>query len=232
MGYADLGCMGATDIKTPNIDLLATQGVKFSDFYANAPVCSPTRCGFITGRWQQRVGFEWALGYTAERRRLIDGQWKSVDGISWSRVIPQDPYFSPRGGIGGSVFELNEKIFVVGGFNYEGEVLDERRIWGDVWSGAEGLTSWQMLGSIPNPLSYSSVAVWDERIWIVGGYTPLGGNSNEISFSDDGANWSTLSCSPIMPTHAATIWATPKGLIIGPGNEFQSAIWIIEKDDD
>jgi len=158
--------------------------------------------------------------------------WKSVDGISWSRVIPQDPYFSPRGGIGGSVFELNEKIFVVGGFNYEGEVLDERRIWGDVWSGAEGLTSWQMLGSIPNPLSYSSVAVWDERIWIVGGYTPLGGNSNEISFSDDGANWSTLSCSPIMPTHAATIWATPKGLIIGPGNEFQSAIWIIEKDDD
>jgi len=40
--------------------------VKFTDFYANAPVCTPTRCGFITGRWQQRVGFEWAMGFSAE----------------------------------------------------------------------------------------------------------------------------------------------------------------------
>ena len=61
MGYADLGCMGATDIRTPNVDRLAREGVRFTDFYANAPVCSPTRCGFITGRWQQRVGFEWAV---------------------------------------------------------------------------------------------------------------------------------------------------------------------------
>lgn len=37
MGYGDLGCMGATDIKTPHIDRLATEGVKFTDFYANAP---------------------------------------------------------------------------------------------------------------------------------------------------------------------------------------------------
>lgn len=75
MGYADLGAMGATDIRTPNIDRLATEGVKMTDFYANAPVCSPTRCGFITGRWQQRVGFEWALGYTAEQEKLVDGVW-------------------------------------------------------------------------------------------------------------------------------------------------------------
>ncbi len=88
MGYGDLGCMGATDIRTPNIDRLATQGVKFSDFYANAPVCSPTRCGFVTGRWQQRVGFEWALGYTAERRRLIDGQWRTIDQMHHGIGLP------------------------------------------------------------------------------------------------------------------------------------------------
>ncbi len=88
MGYGDLSCMGATDIRTPNIDRLATQGIKFTDFYANAPVCSPTRCGFITGRWQQRVGFEWALGYTAERRRLIDGQWRSVDQMHHGIGLP------------------------------------------------------------------------------------------------------------------------------------------------
>ena len=52
MGYGDLGCMGCKDIATPNIDRLANEGVRFTDFYANAPVCSPTRCGFITGQWQ------------------------------------------------------------------------------------------------------------------------------------------------------------------------------------
>jgi arylsulfatase A-like enzyme len=75
MGYADIGCYGAKDIRTPNIDRLAREGVKFTDFYANAPVCTPTRCAFITGRWQQRVGFEWAMGFTAEQFRRVGGQW-------------------------------------------------------------------------------------------------------------------------------------------------------------
>ncbi|MEW6306656.1 MAG: sulfatase [Verrucomicrobiota bacterium] len=78
MGYADIGCYGAKDIRTPNIDRLAREGVKFSDFYANAPVCTPTRCGFITGRWQQRVGFEWALGFTAEQTRRVGNEWVKV----------------------------------------------------------------------------------------------------------------------------------------------------------
>ena len=75
MGYADLGCMGAKDVRTPNIDRLAREGVKFTDFYANAPVCTPTRAAFITGRYQQRVGLEWALGYSAEQYRRQDNRW-------------------------------------------------------------------------------------------------------------------------------------------------------------
>jgi arylsulfatase A-like enzyme len=75
MGYADLGCYGAKDIRTPNIDRLAREGLRFTDFYANAPVCTPTRCGFMTGRWQQRVGLEWAMGFTAEQARRVDGKW-------------------------------------------------------------------------------------------------------------------------------------------------------------
>src|SRR5437867_10168029 len=74
MGYADLGCMGATDIRTPNIDRLASEGLKFTDFYANAPVCTPTRTAFMTGRWQQRVGFEWAMGFQAEQFRRVNGK--------------------------------------------------------------------------------------------------------------------------------------------------------------
>lgn len=88
MGYGDLGCMGATDIRTPHIDRLAREGVKFTDFYANAPVCTPTRCGFITGRWQQRVGIEWALGYSAEQQKLIDGQWRPHTDIHHGIGLP------------------------------------------------------------------------------------------------------------------------------------------------
>src|SRR5580704_15669427 len=61
MGYADLGCYGCKDILTPNIDRLAKQGARLTDFYSNGPVCTPTRAGLMTGRWQQRVGLEWAI---------------------------------------------------------------------------------------------------------------------------------------------------------------------------
>ncbi len=79
-GYGDLGCYGGKDIKTPNLDRLATEGVRFENFYSNAPVCSPTRCAFITGRWQQRVGFEYAMGYGAENFVRQNGEWvRSTD---------------------------------------------------------------------------------------------------------------------------------------------------------
>ena len=58
LGYGDVGSYGAPDAKTPNIDRLAREGVKFTDFYANHANCSPTRTGFITGRYQQRYGIE------------------------------------------------------------------------------------------------------------------------------------------------------------------------------
>jgi arylsulfatase A len=81
MGYADLGCMGAKDIRTPNIDRIAAEGVKFTDFYANAPVCSPTRAGFMTGRWQQRFGLEFAFGYQVEQFRRVGGEWVAEPDI-------------------------------------------------------------------------------------------------------------------------------------------------------
>lgn len=61
MGYGDLGSYGATDVNTPNIDRLAHEGVLLTDFYA-APQCTPTRASLITGRYQQRVALERAMG--------------------------------------------------------------------------------------------------------------------------------------------------------------------------
>ncbi len=66
LGYADLGCYGGRDIPTPNIDSLAANGARFTNGYVTAPVCSPTRAGLMTGRYQQRFGHEFNPGSTPE----------------------------------------------------------------------------------------------------------------------------------------------------------------------
>jgi len=49
LGYGDLGCYGQTQIKTPNLDKLAAEGLRFTDFYAGSTVCAPSRCALMTG---------------------------------------------------------------------------------------------------------------------------------------------------------------------------------------
>ena len=63
MGWTDLGCFGSTFYKTPNIDRLAGQGMKFTDAYAACPVCSPTRASILTGRYPARLHLtDWLPG--------------------------------------------------------------------------------------------------------------------------------------------------------------------------
>src|SRR5215470_8893186 len=64
LGYADVGCYGRPDLKTPNIDRIAARGVRFTQGYANSAVCSATRTALITGRYQYRlrVGLEEPIG--------------------------------------------------------------------------------------------------------------------------------------------------------------------------
>lgn len=58
LGTYDLGCYGATEVRTPRIDRLAAEGVRFLDYYAAAPICSPSRAGLLTGRYPRRFGME------------------------------------------------------------------------------------------------------------------------------------------------------------------------------
>lgn len=61
-GYGDFGSYGAPDVRTPNIDRLAREGVRLTDFYANGATCTPTRAALMSGRYQQRVELEAPLG--------------------------------------------------------------------------------------------------------------------------------------------------------------------------
>ncbi len=54
LGYGDLGCYGAEDIKTPNIDSIAQNGIRFTDAYSTSPVCTPARFSLMTGRYPSR----------------------------------------------------------------------------------------------------------------------------------------------------------------------------------
>ena len=62
LGYGELGVQGSKDIPTPNIDSIAKNGVRFTNGYVSCPVCSPTRAGLMTGRYQQRFGHEFNPG--------------------------------------------------------------------------------------------------------------------------------------------------------------------------
>ena len=55
-GYGDLSCMGNTDFRTPHLDRLAASGARFTNWYANSPVCSPSRASLLTGRYPGNAG--------------------------------------------------------------------------------------------------------------------------------------------------------------------------------
>ena len=57
-GYADFGFQGSKVMKTPHLDQLAKEGMKFNQAYVSASVCGPSRAGLLTGKYQQRFGFE------------------------------------------------------------------------------------------------------------------------------------------------------------------------------
>lgn len=61
LGYGDLGCYGATRQRTPNLDRMAAEGVRFTDFYMSSPVCSPSRASVLTGCYHVRTGVNHVL---------------------------------------------------------------------------------------------------------------------------------------------------------------------------
>ena len=81
LGYGDLGCYGAKDIRTPNIDALAAEGIRFEQFYANCTVCSPTRASLLTGCYPELVGVPGVI------RTHVANDWGFLDPDA--RLLPE-----------------------------------------------------------------------------------------------------------------------------------------------
>jgi arylsulfatase A-like enzyme len=69
-GWADLGVFGATDIRTPNLDRLASEGMRFTNFYVASPVCTPSRAALLTGAYPKRVGLGVGVYFPDDQRGL------------------------------------------------------------------------------------------------------------------------------------------------------------------
>lgn len=123
LGYGDIGVHGGKDVPTPHIDALAARGVRCTNAYVSAPYCSPSRAGFLTGRYQTRFGHEFnphvgeegKLGLPLEQRTIADhlrsagyatglvGKWhQGFDAAHHPQSRGFDDYFG----------------FLVGGHNY------------------------------------------------------------------------------------------------------------------
>lgn len=112
MGYGDPSCYGGKLFKTPNIDRLATEGIRFTDGYVSAPVCSPSRHGLLTGAYQQRFGVQWN-----------HDTWK-IPGRENERVVPLsqkhiDQAFKAAGYVTAMAGKINMEDYPNTTFDYE-----------------------------------------------------------------------------------------------------------------
>ncbi|HMQ46923.1 MAG TPA: sulfatase [Saprospiraceae bacterium] len=80
LGYGDLGCYGHPTIKTPNLDRLAQEGLKFTQFYSSSPACSASRYSLLTGRYPVYSGFDWVL-YPQSQAGLSTKEWTLAEAL-------------------------------------------------------------------------------------------------------------------------------------------------------
>jgi len=130
LGYNDLGCYSNRIINTPNIDNLAKNGIRFSDFHSNGAVCSPTRAALMTGRYQQKAGIEGVVTAKSHRNTGISTNETTIadffkthnykTGIIGKWHLGYDTIFSPVNN-GFDYF----KGFVSGNIDYHSHIDQE-----------------------------------------------------------------------------------------------------------
>lgn len=90
MGYAGLSCFGNPYFKTPHLDRLAAEGLRFTDFHSSGTVCSPTRAGLVTGRYQQRTGVDGVVN--ADPRHPYYKRGLAPEELTFADVLGKQGY--------------------------------------------------------------------------------------------------------------------------------------------
>jgi arylsulfatase A-like enzyme len=120
MGYGDCGCYGGKFVPTPNIDRLAKEGTKFTQFYAMAPVCSPSRTAFLTGTFPARWKITTFLQTRAGNRAAEQVDFLDPKAPSIARTLKANGYVTGHFGkwhMGGGRDVTNAPLFAAYGFD-------------------------------------------------------------------------------------------------------------------
>ena len=92
MGWGDLSCFGNSAARTPNVDRLAAEGVRFEQFHVNSPICSPSRCALTTGQYPQRWRIGSYLDNRAANERRGIAQWLDPKAPVLARILRDAGY--------------------------------------------------------------------------------------------------------------------------------------------
>ncbi len=154
MGWADLSCFGNTDAQTPNIDKLASEGIRFEQFYVNSPICSPSRVALSTGTYPQRWNITSYLEYRDSNKKRGMANWLNTSAPTLARNLHEAGYTTGHFGkwhMGGQRDVTDAPPITDYGFdksltNFEGMgpkllplTKDETGKVGRIWEGAEKL---------------------------------------------------------------------------------------------
>ena len=92
MGWGDFSCFGNKYARTPNVDRMAAEGIRFSQFHVNSPICSPSRCALTTGQYPQRWRIHSYLNNRADNERRGCANWLDPKAPTLARILKQNGY--------------------------------------------------------------------------------------------------------------------------------------------
>lgn len=131
-------------------------------------------------------GYLWSIGGSRMDSGTTNEIWRTADGINWTQVTPDAPVFSERDSHELVVF--NDRLWVIGGRDFFDGSNGLASLKNDVWSSADGV-AWQSHGAADfSPRANFATAVFNDRLWIIGGGAGSGG-VNDVWSSADGETW-------------------------------------------